>query len=81
MLTNASYSRAVSERLILHVPSIVAWTHCLPQAATDFGSIEHVRHTQVFAECTSVQDMVGMANGGISSDIAKFMHRKQGVYG
>ena len=38
-------------------------------------------HAQVFAECTAVQDTVGMANGGISSDIAKYMHRKQGVYG
>ena len=41
----------------------------------------YMRHAQVFAECTSVQDSVGMANSGISSDIAKFMHRKQGVYG
>ncbi len=59
-----------------------AWTALSASGLpADIGSTEHVRHAQVFAECTSVQDTVGMANGGISSDIAKFMHRKQGVYG
>ena len=50
-----------------------------PQAAAELAYIEC--RVQVFSECTSVQDTVGMANGGISSDIAKYMHRKQGVYG
>ncbi|CAK0751284.1 hypothetical protein CVIRNUC_002056 [Coccomyxa viridis] len=35
---------------------------------------------QVFAECMLVQDTVGMANSGISSDVAKYMRRKQGMY-
>ncbi|KAK9818340.1 hypothetical protein WJX72_010958 [[Myrmecia] bisecta] len=35
---------------------------------------------QVFAECAQVQNTVGLANPGISSDIAKGMHKKQGIY-
>lgn len=37
-------------------------------------------HAQVFSECTEVKDTVGLANPGISSDIAKHVHKKQGVY-
>ena len=57
------------------------WTSYWLSLLQVLGCFERVCHAQVFAECTSVQDTVGMANGGISSDIAKFMHRKQGVYG
>jgi len=37
---------------------------------------------QVFAAgCVQVQNTIGLANPGISSDIAKATHKKQGVYG
>jgi hypothetical protein len=36
---------------------------------------------QVFQASARVTDMVGLANGGISSDIASRMHKMQGIYG
>ena len=36
---------------------------------------------QVFSECTSVQNTVGLANMGIASDVAVATHKKQGIYG
>ena len=36
---------------------------------------------QVFSKCAQVRDTVGLANCGISSSIAKDMHKKQGIYG
>ncbi|DBA72785.1 hypothetical protein WJX79_005325 [Trebouxia sp. C0005] len=36
---------------------------------------------QVFSKCAQVQDTVGLANCGISSSVAKDMHKKQGIYG
>jgi hypothetical protein len=36
---------------------------------------------QVFQASARVTDMVGLANGGISSDIAGRMHKMQGNYG
>lgn len=36
---------------------------------------------QLFAECTEVQGTVGLANTGISSDVAVRMHKKIGIYG
>lgn len=35
---------------------------------------------QVFAECTQMQDVTGLGNSGVSSDVAKRMHKKQGIY-
>ncbi|KAA6422401.1 MAG: PF05951 family [Trebouxia sp. A1-2] len=35
----------------------------------------------VFSKCAQVQDTVGLANCGISSSVAKDMHKKQGIYG
>lgn len=35
---------------------------------------------QVFAECTQMRDVTGLGNAGISSDVAKRMHKKQGIY-
>jgi hypothetical protein len=36
---------------------------------------------QVFQASARVTDMVGLANAGISSDIAQRMHKMQGIYG
>ena len=36
---------------------------------------------QVFSKCAQVRDTVGLANCGISSCVAKDMHKKQGIYG
>ncbi len=36
---------------------------------------------QVFSKCAQVRDTVGLANCGISSSVAKDMHKKQGIYG
>lgn len=36
---------------------------------------------QVFNACAQVHDTVGLANSGISSAVAKTMHKKQGIYG
>ena len=36
---------------------------------------------QVFSKCAQVRDTVGLANSGISSCVAKDMHKKQGIYG
>lgn len=36
---------------------------------------------QVFSKCAQVRDTVGLANCGISSAVAKDMHKKQGIYG
>ena len=36
---------------------------------------------QMFEECTSVQNTVGLSNLGISSDVAVRMHKKIGIYG
>lgn len=36
---------------------------------------------QVFSRCAQVRDTVGLANCGISSAVAKDMHKKQGIYG
>jgi hypothetical protein len=36
---------------------------------------------QVFQASARVTDMVGLANAGISSDIACRMHKMQGIYG
>ena len=36
---------------------------------------------QVFAECAQVRETTGMANQGISSDIARRLHKKQEIYG
>ena len=35
---------------------------------------------QMFSECTEVQNTVGLSNLGISSDVAKRMHAKLGIY-
>eukprot|EP00877_Chromochloris_zofingiensis_P000226 jgi/Chrzof1/10203/Cz04g32170.t1 len=35
---------------------------------------------QVFSACAQVQDIVGLSNAGISSDVAMRMHKTQGVY-
>ncbi len=37
--------------------------------------------TQVFARCARVQDTTGLANPGISSDVAHTLHKQQGIYG
>ena len=36
---------------------------------------------QVFSKCAQIRDTVGLANCGISSAVAKDMHKKQGIYG
>ncbi|KAK9845232.1 hypothetical protein WJX81_000588 [Elliptochloris bilobata] len=36
---------------------------------------------QVFAACARVQDTIGLANPGISSDVAHTLHKQQGIYG
>ena len=36
---------------------------------------------QVFARCAQVQDTIGLANPGISSDVALTLHKQQGIYG
>ena len=36
---------------------------------------------QVFNECALVRDTVGLTNQGIASELAKSMHKKQGIYG
>lgn len=36
---------------------------------------------QVFQASARVTDVVGLANAGISSDIACRMHKMQGIYG
>lgn len=35
---------------------------------------------QVFAECTQARNTTGLSNPGISSRIARVMHKKQGIY-
>lgn len=35
---------------------------------------------QVFSESTAVQHTVGLANAGVSSDVAIRTHKKQGIY-
>ncbi|KAK9842826.1 hypothetical protein WJX74_002994 [Apatococcus lobatus] len=35
---------------------------------------------QVFAECTQARNTTGLTNPGISSRIARVMHKKQGIY-
>lgn len=36
---------------------------------------------QVFAACARVRDTIGLANPGISSDLAHRLHKQQGIYG
>ena len=36
---------------------------------------------QVFSECALVRDTVGLSNQGISSQVARDMHKMQGLYG
>ena len=35
---------------------------------------------QIFAECTDMQHTVGLANQGISADVAQRMHKRLGIY-
>lgn len=35
---------------------------------------------QIFAECTDMQRTVGLANQGISADVAQRMHKRLGIY-
>lgn len=35
---------------------------------------------QVFSEVTEALNTVGLVNPGIASDVAKIMHKKQGIY-
>ncbi|GMH36398.1 hypothetical protein BSKO_04266 [Bryopsis sp. KO-2023] len=50
------------------------------QGATPDANSGWKTTNQVFAECTQIHDTVGLANPGISSDVAKRMHKKQGIY-
>lgn len=52
---------------------------CFVQGLTDVKGL--VGCLQVFSKCAQVQDTVGLANCGISSSVAKDMHKKQGIYG
>ena len=35
---------------------------------------------QIFSECALVSDTIGLSNQGISSQVARDMHKKQGLY-
>jgi hypothetical protein len=63
---------------IWHVLLACKFVHWLQGRLTLCTTPRHL--LQVFSAGAQCQDMVGLANAGISSDIAKRMHATQGIY-